>query len=84
MAAKCPDYINDLNDYLDGTIDSDLCAEIEKHIGQCENCRIMVDTMKRTVSLCRDGKREPLPEVLEGKLNNLLKDRWQKKFGKSS
>jgi predicted anti-sigma-YlaC factor YlaD len=84
MAAKCPDYISDLNDYLDGTIDSNLCAEIEKHLGQCENCRIMVDTMKQTVSLCRDGKPEPLPQSLKSKLNNLLKERWQKKFGKSS
>jgi predicted anti-sigma-YlaC factor YlaD len=83
MAKKCPDYINELNDYLDGAIDPELCAEIEEHIGQCENCRIMVDTMKQTVKLCREGKAEKLPPSLENKLSGLLKKRWEKKFGKT-
>jgi predicted anti-sigma-YlaC factor YlaD len=82
MERKCPDYINDLNDYLDGAIDPVLCQEIEAHIGQCQNCRIMVDTMRQTVKLCREGKTEELPSALAGKLNNLLRERWEKKFGR--
>ena len=82
MGKKCLDYISDLSDYLDGELDSGLCDEIDKHIGQCENCRIMVDTMKQTVSLCREGRPEKLPATLEDKLSNLLKKRWEKKFGK--
>ncbi|UCG61445.1 MAG: zf-HC2 domain-containing protein [Candidatus Zixiibacteriota bacterium] len=82
MGRKCLDYINDLNDYLDGELDPSLCEEIEKHIGHCENCRIMVDTMKQTVTLCREGKPEKLPAALEDKLGGILKARWEKKFGK--
>ena len=83
MAKKCEEYIGGLADYIDGEIDSELCAEIERHIGQCKNCRIMVDTMRQTVKLCRDGKPEPLPSELEDRLNGLLKARWEKKFGKN-
>lgn len=83
MAGKCPDYIHSLNDYLDGDVSPELCAEIEKHIGECQNCRIMVDTLKQTVKLCREGREETLPAVLETKLNNLLKKRWDKKFRKN-
>jgi anti-sigma factor RsiW len=82
MAKNCPDYINDLNDYLDDGVSPELCAEIEAHIGRCDNCRIMVDTLKQTVTLCREGKPEPLPPELETRLNLLLKDRWDKKFGR--
>ena len=82
MGKKCLNYIEDLSDYLDGDLDSGLCDEIDKHIGQCENCRIMVDTMKQTVTLCREGRPEKLPAALEAKLGNLLKERWEKKFGK--
>ena len=82
MGRKCLDYVNDLNDYLDGELDPSLCDEIEKHIGHCENCRIMVDTMKQTVTLCREGKPEKLPASLEDKLTGMLKARWDKKFGK--
>ena len=82
MAKKCPDYIQSFSDYLDGGVDPELCSEIEAHIGQCENCRIMVDSLKQTVTLCRDGQEEPLPVALDNKLTGLLRERWQKKFGK--
>jgi predicted anti-sigma-YlaC factor YlaD len=82
MANKCADYIRDLNDYLDGTIDLGLCHEIEEHVGHCDNCRIMIDTMKQTVILCRDGIKEKLPETLELKLKSALKTRWEEHFRK--
>lgn len=81
MAKKCPDFINDLNDYLDGTLDPQTCEEISRHVGECRNCRITVDSLRQTVTLCRDGIQEPLPSSLESKLNNLLKERWDRKFG---
>ena len=79
---KCHEFASNLNDYIDGEIDPALCEEIEKHIGQCENCRIMVDTLKQTVRLCCDGKEQTLPAELESRLNNMLKARWEAKFGK--
>jgi hypothetical protein len=83
MTRKCPDYVKELNDYLDGTLDPQLCREMDTHLGECENCRIMIDTLRQTVKLCQDGKEIPLPSHLEKKLNNLLKVRWEKKFGRS-
>jgi predicted anti-sigma-YlaC factor YlaD len=80
MATKCSEYISELNDYLDGTLDSSLCREIEEHIGSCHNCRIMIDTMKQTVILCRDGVTEKLPESLESKLKGVLAARWKQHF----
>jgi len=82
MGKKCAEYIGELNDYLDGDVSPELCEEIEKHIGQCEKCRIMVDTLKQTVTLCREGQRENLPPALEEKLNNILREKWRKKFDK--
>jgi anti-sigma factor RsiW len=84
MGKKCQDFIKDLSDYIDGELDSELCDAIEKHIGECENCRIMVDTLDQTVKLCREGKQEVLPEELENKLNNALRERWNKKFKKKN
>jgi len=82
MAKKCAEYIGGLNDYLDGEVSPELCEEIEKHVGECENCRIMVDTLRQTVSLCREGRNERLPAALESKLNDLLREKWRQKFGK--
>ena len=82
MARKCNEYIGELNDYLDGELSPELCEEIEKHLGECRNCRIMVDTLKKTVSLCREGEQENLPNTLNDKLKQLLKEKWKKKFSK--
>jgi anti-sigma factor RsiW len=80
MSKSCRDYIEGLSDYLDGELDPDLCSEIERHVGQCDNCRIMVDSLRQTVRLCRDGRSEKLPPELEHKLTDLLRKRWKRKF----
>jgi len=81
MKRKCQDFISDLNDYIDGEIEPELCEEIERHVGSCKQCRIMVDTLRQTVKLSCEGKEVSLPDSLERRLNNLLKDHWKKKFG---
>ncbi len=77
----CNKYIQNIVDFVDGEIDKSLCTELENHLKGCRNCRIMVDTLRQTVVLCREGKKEPLPPELESRLNNLLRERWKKKFG---
>jgi len=42
----------------------------------------MVDSLRQTVTLCREGRPERLPESLEKKLTGLLRERWRQKFGK--
>ncbi len=80
MGKNCEKFLSELSDYVDGEIDPELCSEIEAHIGKCENCRIMVDTLKKTVKLSCDGKCKELPEKLDKKLNDLLRKKWEKKF----
>ncbi|MFH2037589.1 MAG: zf-HC2 domain-containing protein [Candidatus Zixiibacteriota bacterium] len=80
----CSKYIQNIADYIDGEIDESLCADIEKHLKECHNCRLMVDTLKQTVVLCRDGKKEKLPPELEAKFSDLIRRRWEKKFGQNS
>jgi predicted anti-sigma-YlaC factor YlaD len=36
----CRDMLGDLSDYLDGQASDDICAEIERHMAGCEDCRI--------------------------------------------
>lgn len=79
---KCEDMIGELSDYIDGELEAELCEKLEQHLSSCKDCRLMVDTMKRTVQLCQDGTCEDLPEDLQQKLNQALTRRWKDKFGK--
>jgi predicted anti-sigma-YlaC factor YlaD len=81
---KCADYLQELSDYLDGQLDAQLCADIEKHVGECHNCKLMFDSLKMTVKLCREsGQCEELPKEFADRLNQAIKDKWAAKFGKS-
>jgi anti-sigma factor RsiW len=57
-----------LSDYIDGELEAELCAEIEQHVATCVNCSIVVDTLKRTVTLYHDHGHEPLPEDVRQRL----------------
>lgn len=59
----CKDILQNLNDYIDGDLDVMLCNDIEDHIEGCSNCRIVVNTLKKTIHLYRvDGEKTTLPQ----------------------
>lgn len=68
----CRDMLGNLSDYVDGELEAELCAEIEQHVSCCSNCRIVVDTLKRTVTLYHDHGHEPLPEDVRNRLFEAL------------
>ena len=48
---KCSQMLGNLSDYIDGDLQADLCAQIEDHMKTCENCRVVVNTLRKTVEL---------------------------------
>lgn len=69
----CKEMLGDLSDYLDGELRAQLCAEIEQHMAECGNCRVVVDTLRKTVSLYHEHGHEPLPEDAKERLYAVLK-----------
>jgi anti-sigma factor (TIGR02949 family) len=49
--SSCETLLGSLSDYIDGELGEELCRQIEKHIAECENCRIVVDTTRKTIDL---------------------------------
>jgi predicted anti-sigma-YlaC factor YlaD len=64
---KCEALLGSLSDYVDGSLRQELCREIEEHMAGCENCRVVVDTLKKTVFLYHSTSGEDAvpPEVRE-------------------
>lgn len=70
---ECHRLIHTLSDYVDGELDESLCKELEKHLEGCENCRIVVDTMKKTISLYHEEKKaECCPQDIRQRLYKRL------------
>lgn len=67
---KCKSMLGTLSDYIDRELEAELCREIERHVAECENCRIVVDTIRRTVELVQvsNPNEEALPEDVRSRL----------------
>ncbi len=48
---NCRHLLTDLSAYLDGEASPELCAELERHLADCDDCTAVVDTARKTVSL---------------------------------
>lgn len=57
----CAHLLDDLSDFLDGKASEEICAEIERHLSNCGNCRVMVDTLRKTILLYRELPQPELP-----------------------
>lgn len=68
MSDNCHHLLDDLSDYLDGDASTAICAEIERHLATCDNCRVVVDTMNKTVLLYRDLPQPTLPDDVRTRL----------------
>ncbi len=42
-----------LADFLDGELEAELCAAIERHMQECPDCEIVVSATRRTLMLYR-------------------------------
>ncbi len=69
---ECSETLGILSEYIDGELDECLCAEIEHHMAECGNCRIMVDTLRKTVSLYREYGHEEVPPDAKDRLYAVL------------
>ena len=78
---KCEELLAMLNDYVDGDIAPGICAQFEHHLEGCNPCQVVVDNIRRTITLYRDGRPVELPLPFRNQLQAALRDRWKEKHG---
>ena len=70
---ECRNLLGSISDYLDGELQTDLCREIERHLLECQDCRVVVDTIKKTISLYHtSGSASEVPEGVRERLYKWL------------
>ena len=78
----CSQLLGFLSDYLDGQARDEVCREIEQHMSECQNCRVVVDTTRKTISLVHASEDTELgipDEVRERLFKRLDLDNYLKK-----
>jgi len=60
--------LQELNDYLDETVDVEVRHKIELHITECPNCFVILDTTKKTIQVYKGMQPQALPEDVQARL----------------
>lgn len=55
---NCRDLLDSLSSYLDHELSDELCAAIDHHLAECENCRVVINTLRKTIELYHDTAPE--------------------------
>jgi hypothetical protein len=64
----CKDFLHELSDYLDESVDAEVRSKLEKHITECPNCWVIADTTKKTIQIYKGVDPYPVPEDVQSRL----------------
>jgi predicted anti-sigma-YlaC factor YlaD len=72
---NCRGLIREISDYLDGELGQETLTEIELHLRNCEHCRLIVDTTRKTIEIYYNTQPLPLPNDVRERLHQALSKR---------
>ena len=64
----CKQFLQELNDYLDPNTDPTMKGHLEKHVNECPNCFVIVDTTKKTMQIYKGVEAQNIPEGVKARL----------------
>jgi anti-sigma factor RsiW len=77
----CKDFLHELSDYLDASLDTQLRAKLEEHISECPNCWVIADTTRRTIQIYKGMEPYPVPADVQERLMAALERKMAAKRG---
>jgi len=75
----CKDFLSELSDFLDESIDAELRAKLERHMSECPNCWVIADTTRRTIKIYKGMEAHPVPEDVQSRLMAALEKKMATK-----
>jgi anti-sigma factor RsiW len=77
----CKDFLRELSDYLDESLDAQVRARLEEHITACPNCWVIADTTRRTIQIYKGMDPYPVPPDVKERLMAALERKMAAKRG---
>ncbi len=68
----CKDFLKELSDYLDESLDAEVRSKLEKHITECPNCWVIADTTRKTIQIYKGMEPYPIPNDVQDRLMRAL------------
>lgn len=74
---NCEEILAALNEYIEGNEAAPLCEEFKRHLSQCQPCQVVVNNMRQTILLCKDGRQYEIPPQCRDKIHALLREKFK-------
>ena len=68
----CKQFLQELNDFLDPNTDPATKCHLEKHVTECPNCFVIVDTTKKTLQVYKGLEPQTIPDSVKSRLLKAL------------
>ena len=77
----CKDFLRELGDYLDETLDPALRAELTKHVKECPNCWVVCDTTEKSLKVFKGMEAKSLPAEIHERVWDALQRKIEAEGG---
>ena len=64
----CKEFLQELNEFLDETVDPETKKHWQSHVNDCPNCFVVVDTTRKTLQVYRGMEPKELPADVKSRL----------------
>ena len=79
---SCKQFMTELNAYLDEETSADERARLHRHINECPNCWVVVDTTQKTMRVYKGVEAQTVPKDVSDRLMAALERKMAEKRGK--
>lgn len=75
----CKDFLRELGEFLDDSLDGVTRRELEKHVNECPNCWVVLDTTKKTIQVYKGQEPKAIPAEIHTRLMDALRKKMAAK-----
>ena len=75
----CKRFLQELNDYLEETLDPQVRSDLQRHINECPNCWVICNTTEKTLKIFKGMDAKAVPAGIQERLMAALQKRIDEK-----
>ena len=79
----CNQVLDQLSDFLDEEARAELCEAIKEHLARCRDCKVMVDSVRKTIVLYQKHSSIEVPMQVSAKLSAALAREYGREPGRA-
>jgi len=80
----CEELLKALNDYVDDETMVAVCQEFAEHLVGCNPCQVVVDNIRKTIRLYKDGEPYPVPPACAARMRDAFREKWKAVYPQST